>query len=99
MGNTNYQCNIQTNKFIYFRGDLLKLPTLTLFIKESMRMYPPVFNINRKLTEDLEIDGAVFPAGISIGISILGMHMNKDVWGPDANASTIFLGQYSNDKY
>lgn len=46
-----------------FRDEFPKLEYLTLCIKESMRMHPPVASIMRKPTVDIEVDGRVIKAG------------------------------------
>ena len=49
---------------IIFSEDLSKLQYLTWCIKESMRRYPPVFMVYRRITQDVEIDGYVIPKGL-----------------------------------
>ncbi|XP_008563892.1 PREDICTED: leukotriene-B4 omega-hydroxylase 3-like, partial [Galeopterus variegatus] len=63
--------------------DLAQLPFLTMCIKESLRLHPPVTIISRCCTRDVELpDGRVIPKGNICSISIFGIHHNPSVW-PD----------------
>ncbi|XP_043834113.1 cytochrome P450 4F2-like [Dromiciops gliroides] len=61
--------------------DLSQMPFLTMCIKESLRMHPPVFAIARRCTKDIQLpDGRIIPEGNTCLISILGTHHNPAVW-------------------
>ncbi|XP_011382424.1 cytochrome P450 4F6, partial [Pteropus vampyrus] len=61
--------------------DLTKLPFLTMCIKESLRLHPPVTVISRCCTQDILLpDGRVVPKGNVCAISIFGIHHNPSVW-------------------
>nr|XP_012613814.1 docosahexaenoic acid omega-hydroxylase CYP4F3 isoform X1 [Microcebus murinus]XP_012613815.1 docosahexaenoic acid omega-hydroxylase CYP4F3 isoform X1 [Microcebus murinus] len=63
--------------------DLAQLPFLTMCIKESLRLHPPVPAISRHCTQDIVLpDGRVIPKGVICLISIFGTHHNPAVW-PD----------------
>ncbi|XP_059107755.1 leukotriene-B4 omega-hydroxylase 3 isoform X2 [Peromyscus eremicus] len=63
--------------------DLNQLPFLTMCIKESLRLHPPVPVISRCCTQDVVLpDGRVIPKGVVCLISIFGIHHNPSVW-PD----------------
>ncbi|XP_038174068.1 LOW QUALITY PROTEIN: cytochrome P450 4F4-like [Arvicola amphibius] len=63
--------------------DLAQLPFLTMCIKESLRLHPPVTAISRRCTQDIGLpDGRVIPKGVVCMISIFGTHHNPTVW-PD----------------
>ncbi|XP_062034625.1 cytochrome P450 4F3-like isoform X2 [Lepus europaeus] len=63
--------------------DLAQLPFLTMCIKESLRLHPPVTVISRCCTQDVALpDGRVIPKGVICLISIFGTHHNPAVW-PD----------------
>ncbi|XP_057564867.1 cytochrome P450 4F2-like [Hippopotamus amphibius kiboko] len=63
--------------------DLAQLPFLTMCIKESLRLHPPVTDISRCCTQDIVLpDGRVIPKGVTCLIDILGTHHNPSVW-PD----------------
>ena len=71
--------------FFFSRNDLSKLEYLTQCIKEGLRMYSPVFWMQRQLATDTQIDGYHIPAGTNIGINVYVMHHLKEVWGEDHN--------------
>ncbi|KAM6218087.1 cytochrome P450 4F3-like isoform 2-T2 [Rhynchocyon petersi] len=61
--------------------DLAQLPFLTMCIKESLRLHPPVIVISRCCTQDIVLpDGRVIPKGVICLISIFGTHHNPSVW-------------------
>ncbi|XP_008066841.1 phylloquinone omega-hydroxylase CYP4F11-like [Carlito syrichta] len=63
--------------------DLAQLPFLTMCIKESLRLHPPVPVVSRCCTQDIVLpDGRVIPKGVTCLISIFGIHHNPEVW-PD----------------
>ncbi|XP_058814811.1 cytochrome P450 4C1-like [Topomyia yanbarensis] len=55
---------------------------LDMVVKESLRLIPPVPLIGRMLLEDMEMNGAIIPAGTTISIKIYNIHRNPKVW-PD----------------
>uniref|UniRef100_A0A667YCD1 aromatase n=1 Tax=Myripristis murdjan TaxID=586833 RepID=A0A667YCD1_9TELE len=61
--------------------DLSKIPYTTMCIKESLRLYPPVPGIARKITKPLTFfDGRTAAAGSLVGTSVYGIHRNATVW-------------------
>ncbi|XP_046892693.1 cytochrome P450 4B1 isoform X1 [Hypomesus transpacificus] len=61
--------------------DLSKIPYTTMCIKESLRLYPPVPGISRKITKPMTFfDGRTVPEGCLIGTSVFGIHRNASVW-------------------
>ncbi|XP_059061379.1 cytochrome P450 4d8-like [Achroia grisella] len=65
------------------------LPSLKYFdavIKETLRLYPPVPIIVRKMeTPTVLPSGLTLVPGIGVVINIWGMHRNPAIWGPDAD--------------
>ncbi|XP_006898358.1 PREDICTED: leukotriene-B(4) omega-hydroxylase 1-like [Elephantulus edwardii] len=61
--------------------DLAKLPFLTMCIKESLRLHPPVTVISRRCAQDIVLpDGRVIPKATICLINIFGTHHNPSVW-------------------
>ncbi|XP_059107750.1 leukotriene-B4 omega-hydroxylase 3-like [Peromyscus eremicus] len=78
--------------------DLAQLPFLTMCIKESLRLHPPVTAISRCCTQDISLpDGRVIPKGVTCIISIFGIHHNPSVW-PDPEVYDPFRFDLENIK-
>ncbi|XP_068943079.1 cytochrome P450 4F11-like isoform X2 [Petaurus breviceps papuanus] len=61
--------------------DLSQMPFLTMCLKESLRLHPPVAAFARQCTEDIQLpDGRIIPKGCTCTISIFGTHHNPTVW-------------------
>ncbi|XP_046952803.1 cytochrome P450 4F3 isoform X3 [Lynx rufus] len=70
--------------------DLAQLPFLTMCIKESLRLHPPVTVVSRCCTQDVVLpDGRVIPKGVICLVSIFGTHHNPSVW-PDPEVYNPF---------
>ncbi|XP_036884538.1 cytochrome P450 4F3 isoform X1 [Sturnira hondurensis] len=70
--------------------DLARLPFLTMCIKESLRLHPPVTLVSRCCTQDIMLpDGRVIPKGVICLISVFGTHHNPSVW-PDPEVYNPF---------
>ncbi|KAM9732038.1 cytochrome P450 4F2-like isoform 3-T6 [Dama dama] len=78
--------------------DLAQLPFLTMCIKESLRLHPPVTVISRRYTQDTLLpDGRVIPKGVICLIDIFGTHHNPTVW-PDPEVYDPFRFEPENIK-
>ncbi|XP_008829919.1 cytochrome P450 4X1 isoform X2 [Nannospalax galili] len=54
---------------------------ITMCIKEMLRLIPPVPSISRELNKPLTLpDGRSLPAGMTVVLSIWGLHHNPAVW-------------------
>nr|XP_023486212.1 cytochrome P450 4B1 isoform X2 [Equus caballus] len=63
--------------------DLGKMTYLTMCIKESFRIYPPVPQVFRQLSKPVSfVDGRSLPAGSLVSLHIYALHRNSAVW-PD----------------
>ena len=49
-------------------------------IKESLRLYPPVYMIQRQITKDMYLDGFYIPNGTVIDIGLYDILHNPQVW-------------------
>lgn len=63
-------------------ADLPRLPYLKQVVQESMRLYPPVWGIARRCTEDTEFGGYRIPAGAYVAITMYALHRHPQYW-PD----------------
>ncbi|XP_004679032.1 PREDICTED: cytochrome P450 4X1 [Condylura cristata] len=53
----------------------------TMCIKESLRLAPPIPSISRELSKPMTFpDGHSLPAGITVVLSIWGLHHNPTIW-------------------
>lgn len=72
-------------------------PYTNQVIDEAMRLYPPVYFIDRVNIEDDEFEGMKIPAGTSILLSIYEIHRHKEYWqheedfNPDRFAENLQL--------
>ncbi|XP_016006835.2 cytochrome P450 4B1 isoform X2 [Rousettus aegyptiacus] len=61
--------------------DLGKMTYLTMCVKEAFRLYPPVPQVYRQLSQPVSfIDGRSLPAGSLISLNIYALHRNSSVW-------------------
>lgn len=65
------------------RDDLPALTYTTQVIHEAMRLYPPIWAIERRACDDDSIGGFTIPAGSSVIISPYVLHRHPSFW-PDA---------------
>ena len=63
-------------------ADLANLPYLKQVVQESMRLYPPVWGIARRSTEESEFGGYRIPADSYIAITMYVLHRHPEYW-PD----------------
>ncbi|XP_049874944.1 cytochrome P450 4V2-like [Pectinophora gossypiella] len=64
--------------------DLPRLKYLDVVLKETLRIFPPVPTILRKVTSDFALpSGVTIPEGYGILINIWGIHHNSTYWGED----------------
>jgi len=65
--------------------DLPRLAYTSHVVHEALRLYPPIHTLARECVEDDEVDGYRVPRGVTVLISVYGIHRGAD-WGPDPDA-------------
>ncbi|CAK1553503.1 unnamed protein product [Leptosia nina] len=67
------------------KEDLNNLKFLDRVVKETLRLFPPVPFVIRKVLTDTKLpSGYILPAGSGVVVSIWGVHRDPKYWGPDA---------------
>ncbi|XP_057639982.1 cytochrome P450 4A14-like isoform X7 [Chionomys nivalis] len=78
-----------------------QMPYTTMCIKEAMRLYPPVPGVSRELNTPVTFpDGRSLPKGITVAISIYGLHHNPRFWpNPEVFDPSRFAPDSSRHSY
>ncbi|MBI2801441.1 MAG: cytochrome P450 [Gammaproteobacteria bacterium] len=81
-------------------ADLSRLPYLKQVVQESMRVYPPVWGIARRATNEQEFAGYRLPAGAYISILPYSLHRHPEHWPePERFDPTRFSPQRSESRH
>ncbi|KAI3704438.1 hypothetical protein L1987_74658 [Smallanthus sonchifolius] len=75
--------NVFGDKDINVDG-LNHLKVVTMIFYEVLRLYPPVLELSRKVDKDITLGGFSLPSGIEIGLPIMLIHYDEQLWGNDA---------------
>jgi cytochrome P450 len=80
--------------------DLPYLPYTAHMINETLRLYPPVYNIARECIETDVVNGCTIPKGAVVIMSILGIHRDERWWPePLAFRPERFAGAWPKHAY
>ncbi|PRQ40575.1 putative cytochrome P450 [Rosa chinensis] len=60
-----------------------KLKTMSMIINESLRLYPPVLAVERRVEKEVRLGNLVIPANVELHISSLALHHEPQFWGQD----------------
>nr|QNS29989.1 cytochrome P450 [Nothapodytes nimmoniana] len=64
---------------------IARLKTMNMIINESLRLYPPVLMVTRKVERKIGLRKLILPTNINIFIPILALHHNPQIWGKDVH--------------
>ncbi|KAB2621134.1 cytochrome P450 CYP749A22-like [Pyrus ussuriensis x Pyrus communis] len=62
---------------------IAKLKTMSMIFNESLRLYPPVVTIERKIGREVKLGKHVLPANVEITIPCLALQHEPQIWGED----------------
>lgn len=62
---------------------IMKLKTVEMIINETLRLYPPVINVIRKVERQVTLGNLLLPPDIILHIPILKIHQDPRIWGDD----------------
>ncbi|KAL3333094.1 hypothetical protein AABB24_033256 [Solanum stoloniferum] len=60
------------------------LKVVTMILYESLRLYPPVMTVTRRLNEDAVLGDISLPAGMLLSLPAVLLHHDEEIWGEDA---------------
>jgi Cytochrome P450 len=78
-------------------GDLPNMPYLSLMLHETMRLYPPVWSIFRKVAAEDVVDDYRIEAGHTMIVSPYTIHYHPQYW-PDPTRFDPYRHTYENNK-
>ncbi|TMW85570.1 hypothetical protein EJD97_022948 [Solanum chilense] len=64
---------------------LSRLKTMNMILDESLRLYPPVPFIKRKVDNKIELGKLTLPGKMHFYISPLALHHDRKIWGEDVH--------------
>ncbi|KAI4323110.1 hypothetical protein L6164_022742 [Bauhinia variegata] len=64
---------------------LSHLKIVTMILYEVLRLYSPLVEVFRAIDRDVKLGNLLLPAGVQVGLPIILLHHNYQVWGEDAN--------------
>ncbi|XP_050374812.1 cytochrome P450 CYP749A22-like [Argentina anserina] len=66
-------------------GGLAKLKTMSMIINESLRLYPPVISLIRRVDKEVKLGNLTVPSNVEILVPNLALHHEPQFWGQDVN--------------
>ncbi|XP_038703495.1 cytochrome P450 734A1-like [Tripterygium wilfordii] len=64
--------------------NLNELNLISMVISETLRLYTPTTMIGRKTNKNLKLGDIDVPVGMTIVLTIIASHLDKEIWGEDA---------------
>ncbi|KAF3339942.1 cytochrome P450 CYP72A219-like protein [Carex littledalei] len=63
---------------------LSRLKIVTMILYEVLRLYTPFIMISRRTYKTMQLGDLTIPPGVLLGLPIMFIHCDPDIWGPDA---------------
>ncbi|XP_015895216.3 cytochrome P450 CYP749A22-like [Ziziphus jujuba] len=68
------------------QDDITKLKTMNMIINETLRLYPPVTAISRKVkNKEVRLGKLILPPNMLLYMSTLAIHHDTQIWGEDVH--------------
>lgn len=64
---------------------IAKLKTMTMILNESLRLYPPIPIMDRKVAREVKLGNITVPANVEVTISSIALHNDLEIWGEDVH--------------
>ncbi|KAH7569959.1 hypothetical protein JRO89_XS05G0024300 [Xanthoceras sorbifolium] len=62
-----------------------RLKTMSMVFSETLRLYPPVVSLTRRINKEVRLGKLTLPANMEFNIPITQLHHNPDIWGEDVH--------------
>ncbi|PRQ40548.1 putative cytochrome P450 [Rosa chinensis] len=64
---------------------LTKLKTMSMILNETLRLYPPVVSIIRRVEKEVRLGRIIVPANVELHVPNLAFHHDPQLWGEDVH--------------
>ncbi|XVE74382.1 hypothetical protein DITRI_Ditri12bG0012400 [Diplodiscus trichospermus] len=64
---------------------IAKLKTISMIINETLRLYPPVSGLVRKVGREVQLGKLILPTYLEFHIPSMALHHDPDLWGEDVH--------------
>ncbi|CAI0390494.1 unnamed protein product [Linum tenue] len=58
---------------------------MTMVVNESLRLYPPAFNLTREVERETKLGNYILPAKLALSLPVIAIHHNPLLWGEDCH--------------
>ncbi|CAL1360115.1 unnamed protein product [Linum trigynum] len=62
-----------------------RLKIMTMVVNESLRLYPPAFNLTREVERETKLGSYILPAKLALSLPVIAIHHNPLLWGEDCH--------------
>ncbi|KAI8527473.1 hypothetical protein RHMOL_Rhmol12G0078300 [Rhododendron molle] len=64
---------------------IARLKIMSMILNETLRLYPPVINLLRRVEREVRLGKLIVPANTHVMLSILALHHDPELWGKDVD--------------